>query len=149
MLFFPLAIWTDVCSLQTNYKIWREEFCLVLLPCKKVPAAVFYCVYFYCSGTREKAYSGQLGLVGDNGLFHQHIYFCLPVNLPVSYQHCLPSCCFKYREQGNKMLFFLWVFIFLLPVFTLLGGNSQLTKTLADRVNFMQHLWLMPSLGCP
>lgn len=27
--------------------------------------------------------------------------------------------------------------------------RPQLTETLADRVNFMQHLWLMPSLGCP
>lgn len=112
MLFFPLAIWTDVCSLQINYKIWREEFCSVLLPCKKVSAVDFYCVNFYCSGTREKEDSEQLGFVGDSGLFNRHI--CSPLTFPLTSQWAIsfasPHAVFFFRYQGKKeMFFFSWV----------------------------------------
>lgn len=122
MLFFPLAIQTDVCSFQINYKTWRKEFCSVLLPCKKVPAADFYCVYFYCSGTRGKEDGEQLGFVGDNGLFLQHI--CSPLAFPLTSQWAISFACphvffIGSREKINAF-FLMSVSIFLLPTFTTL-----------------------------
>lgn len=136
-----------------NYKIWKEEFCLVLLPNKKVPAADVYCVYFYCSGTRGKEDSEQLGFVGDSVLFHQHI--CSPLTFLLTSQRAIsfasPHVVFSIGSREKKKCYFPYECLhFPTPhVYrSRMRLRPQLTKTLADRLNFMQYPWLISSPGC-
>lgn len=149
MLFFPLA-WTDVCSLQINYKIWREEFCLVLFPCKISPSCWFFTVYTFTAQELEGKKTEQLGFAEDSSFSISTFAFLSPLRPPVDYQVCFPSCCFfPFRQQEKKCSFSYECLHFpALHIFHLRGQvRPQLTETLADRLNFMQQPWSMFSLG--
>jgi len=111
---------------------------------------IFYCVYFYCSGTRRKEDCEQLGFAEDSSFSISTFALLSPLHPPVGYQVCFPSCCFfPFRQQEKKCSFSYECLHFpALHIFHLRGKvRPQLTETLADRLNFMQQPWSMFSLG--
>lgn len=124
MPLFPLA-WTDVCSLQINYKIWREEFCLVLFPCKMSPSCWFFTVYTsIAQELEEKKTVSSWALQRTVALPSAHLHSSHPFTSQYAIRFASPHVCFFPLGSSRKnVLFLMHVSTFLLSVFFILEGK--------------------------